>query len=99
MTAQGTYTDAAGNDHEIHFEFNSGEVFEAHAEAFTFGEGAQAIAQIDFSPAFWFSQVTESMLDNATKVDGIIMINESTNENIFDMVADKLDDATDATFK
>jgi hypothetical protein len=99
IMAQGTYTDVNSVVTEVHFEFNSGEVFEAEAESHTFEEGTRAIAQIDFSPAVWFSQVTEAMLDNAVRVNGIIMINESTNEDIFDMVADKLDDVTDATFK
>jgi len=99
VMAQGTYTDANNVVTEVHFEFNSGEVFEAEAESYSFVEGTRAIAQIDFSPAVWFSQVTEAMLDGADRVDGVIMINETTNSDIFDMVADKLDDATEASFR
>ncbi len=99
VVAEGIYTDSTGQQIPVRFEFNSGEVFEANADAYTFEPGRSAIAEIDFSPAVWFSTVTTAMLDNAERVNGVILINESVNTDIFDIVADKLDDATDAQFK
>lgn len=99
VVAEGIYTDAGGIEIPLRFEFNSGEVFEANAIAHTFPEGSSAIAEIDYSPAVWFSTITGTMLDDAERVNGIILINESTNSNIFDIVADKLDEATQAEFK
>jgi len=99
VIAEGIYTDASDTAIPVKFEFNSGEVFEANAESHTFAEGSSAIAEIDFSPAVWFSTITGEMLDNAEQVDGVILVNESTNSAIFDIVADKLDDATDAVFR
>jgi hypothetical protein len=99
VIAEGTYTNADNVATPIRFEFNSGEVFEAEAEAHTFKKGDTPVAEIDFSPAVWFSTITSTQLDNAKRVDGVILVNESNNSNIFDIVADKLDDVTDATFK
>ncbi len=99
IVAEGTYTNDSGVSTPVRFEFNSGEVFEAEASAHTFDNGSSAIAEIDFSPALWFSTVTGGMLDSAQRVNGVILINENNNSEIFDIVADKLDDATDAEFK
>ncbi|MCF6295053.1 MAG: hypothetical protein L3J25_05140 [Flavobacteriaceae bacterium] len=98
VIAEGIYTDNDGIETPLKFEFNSGEVFEAEAPSHTFGADSYAIAEIDFSPAVWFSTITGTMLDNTDRVDGVILVNESTNSNIFDIVADKLDNATQATF-
>ncbi|MBD3275869.1 MAG: hypothetical protein GF372_11190 [Candidatus Marinimicrobia bacterium] len=99
VIAEGIYTDANNTDIPLRFEFNSGEVFEAEAPMHTFAPGTAAITQIEFSPSEWFATVTSAMLDEATQVDGVILVNESTNADIFDIVADKLDDATQATFQ
>ncbi|KAF0150539.1 MAG: hypothetical protein FD143_2542 [Ignavibacteria bacterium] len=99
IVAKGVYTDNSGVKIPIRFEFNSGEVFEANAKEHTFASGASALAQINFSPSKWFSTVQSYMLENATKVNGVILINENTNTSIFNIVADKLDDLTQAEFK
>ncbi len=98
VIAEGFYIDSTGNEVPVRFEFNSGEVFEAESSSFTFVEGSQALGFIDFSPAVWFSTVPKSMLDNAERVNGVILINESVNTDIFDIVAARLDDATQAEF-
>ena len=99
VIAEGIYTDAENTEIPLRFEFNSEEVFEAEAPMHTFAPGTDAIAHIDFSPSEWFSTITGTMLDEATRVDGVILVNESTNTSLFDIVADKLDDATQATFQ
>ncbi|MCF6365316.1 MAG: hypothetical protein L3J35_03855 [Bacteroidales bacterium] len=99
VITEGTYTNADGVVTPIRFEFNSGEVFEANAASHTFKKGDSPVAEIDFSPAFWFSTITAAQLDNATRVEGVIIVSESYNSGIFDIVADKLDDATQAYFK
>lgn len=99
VVAEGIYTNVDGIETPVRFEFNSGEVFEAEAPEHTFQDGTNAIAEIDFSPAVWFSTITSTQLDNATRTDGVIVVSESSNSAIFDIVADKLDNATQATFK
>lgn len=98
VVSDGTYTDGSGNQYPIRFEFNSGEVFEANASSHTFENNASPIAEIDFSPAVWFSTITSAQLDNADRVNGAILIDESNNSDIFTIVADKLDEATQAYF-
>lgn len=100
MVIEGTYTDTAGNQVSLRFEFNSGEVFEAESDQVELEEGSVATAQITFDPVFWFSDVTSEMLDNAGRdTNGVIVISETSNGEIFSNVADKLDVATQATFQ
>ena len=84
----------------IRFEFNSGEVFEAEAESATVTSNVSAIAKITFDPIAWFERVSAQKLDNArTNNDGVIVISETKNEAIFDLVADGLDRKTEAVFE
>ncbi len=99
VIAGGVYTSAEGIETPIKFEFNSGEVFEVEGESHTFAADSRAISEVDFSPAKWFSTITGTMLDNATRVDGVILVNEDNNANIFDIVANKMDDLTESYFK
>ena len=96
---EGTYTNSDLEEIPIRFEFNSGEVFEASAASVRIEAGADIIGKVSFDALAWFSTVTVNELDNATLSDGIIVISESSNANIFDKVADRLDVATQATFK
>lgn len=97
MVLNGTYVDAAGVSHDIRFEFNSGETFEVEKEGvITFATNESALAQITFDPTVWFAMVENEQLSNATKDnDGVIVISETQNANIFDVVADGLDLATE----
>lgn len=100
MVIEGTYTNTGGTEVPLRFEFNSGEVFEAEAAQAEVLENRVATAQITFDPVFWFSDVTSEMLDDASRnTNGVIVISETSNADIFDGVADKLDVATEATFK
>lgn len=97
----GTYIDGNDVSVPIRFEFNSGEVFEANAEGpITLVGDQTALAKITYAPATWFSAVTPGMLDNATRdSSGTIVISETSNANIFTLVADGLDNATEAVFQ
>lgn len=100
MVIDGTYTDGTGTDVPLRFEFNSGEVFEAEAAQAEVSENRVATAQITFDPVFWFSDVSSEELDNASRnANGVIVISETSNAEIFSNVADKLDVATEATFQ
>lgn len=99
VLCEGIYTDANGIQTPIRFEFNSGEVFEANASEHDFDKKSSPIAEIDFSPAVWFSGITAAQLDAADRVGGVILINESYNSDLFTIVADKMDNATQAYFK
>jgi len=100
VVAQGVYTSPAGVATPIRFEFNSGEVFEANAvSAVTIDQNTPATAKITFDPHIWFSTITKTQLDNAVRTNGVIIISETSNAALFNIVADQLDNATQAVFK
>jgi len=100
VVAEGVYTNAAGVTTPVRFEFNSGEVFEANSVApVTLTQNTAATAKITFDPHVWFSTVTRTQMDNAVKTNGVIVISETRNAGIFNIVADRLDNATQAAFK
>ncbi|MEN8248981.1 MAG: hypothetical protein ABFS32_08615 [Bacteroidota bacterium] len=97
MVLNGTYVDAEGTSHPVRFEYNSGETFEVEKEGtITFATNESALAQVTFDPTVWFAGVSNEQLSLATKDnDGVIVISETQNANIFDVVADGLDLATE----
>lgn len=102
VLCEGTYYDANNTAVPVRFEFNSGEVFEANTNGSTvkIKSATSPLVKISFDPLVWFSTITRSQLDNAQRdSNGVIVVSSSMNTNIFSIVADKLDDATQATFQ
>jgi outer membrane murein-binding lipoprotein Lpp len=99
VVIEGTYTNSSGEAIPVRFEFNSGEVFEANAERVNIEAGADLVGKISFDAISWFSTVTSEELDNATLTEGVILISGTSNTDIFDIVADKLDVETQAVFE
>lgn len=97
VALNGTYTSPDGTAHPVLFEFNSGESFEVEREGtIVFTESQSAIAEITFDPSVWFAGVSDEHMESANKnMDGIIVISEDHNTDIFDIVAEGLDLATD----
>lgn len=101
LVIEGTYEkESDGQVYPIRFEFNSGEVFEAEASSGSVPPNTPAIAKITFDPHEWFAGVSFNMLENAgVNNDGAIVISETSNSEIFDLVADGLDLSTEAVFQ
>ena len=101
LVIEGTYEkESDGQVYPLRFEFNSGEVFEAEASRATVDPNTPAIAKITFNPHDWFSRVSFNQMERArVNNDGVIVISESSNEAIFDLVADGLDYSTEAVFR
>lgn len=96
VVLEGTYTSPDNTATPIRFEFNSGETFEVEREGtVVFAENESAIAQVTFDPSAWFAGVTDDMMADATQSEGVIVISETHNSEIFDIVADGLDLATE----
>lgn len=96
VVLNGTYTSPEGTSFPIRFEFNSGETFEVEREGtIVFTEGQSALAEITFDPSVWFAGVTDELMADATQTNGVIVISENQNDEIFDIVADGLDLATE----
>lgn len=80
----------------ILFEFLSNEYFTVQsAEEKTISTNSSFTIQLD--PNFWFSTITTNDLNSADKksINGVptIYISEDFNDNIYDIVADKLDES------
>lgn len=97
----GTYTAPDGVEHSIRFEYNSDESFEVEREGLIlFTENQIAIAQITFDPITWFAAVSDENYVNATKdTEGVIVISSTQNTEIYDVVADGLDLASEVEMK
>lgn len=96
---EGTYTNSNDTIIPVRFEFNSGEVFEASAPMVTLSTDTDVVGKISWDALDWFSVVPASALDAATQTDGIIVISATSNPDIFDAVADRLDVGTQAVFE
>ena len=94
---EGTFVDGQGQSHPVRFEFNSGETFEVEKEGvYAFEAGKSIVAEVTFDPSVWFMGVSGEMLEAATKNgQGVIVISETSNPEIFDIAADGLDLATE----
>lgn len=57
---------------------------------------------IKLNPVYWFQLVSVNDMDNATLINvnsvPTILINDSDNTDIFDLLSDRIDDATEITF-
>ncbi len=96
VVLNGTYTSPEGSTMPVRFEFNSGETFEVEREGtIVFAEDQSAVAEITFDPSIWFAKVTDDHMVDANQTNGVIVISEDQNSEIFDIVADGLDLATE----
>jgi hypothetical protein len=101
IVMEGTYKHTNGSIIPIRFEFNSGEVFEAEtSQQVVVNENQNVLSRIVFDPKEWFSVVPTNALDNASvNANGVIVISETRNASIFDLVADRLDVSTQSIFQ
>lgn len=108
ITVDGVYTNTGGTDVPLRFEFASAETFEIFAEA-NDGSGTIVLdadvassAVIRLDPVYWFDIISDNMLDNAslTNMSGTmtLLITEDINENIYDLLADRVDESSEAVF-
>lgn len=105
----GTYTNSAGVNVPVIFEFHASETFEINAKPkngvpeINLIEDIPATVKIILNPPYWFSLVTKNMLENAslTEINDIkvILINDEINENIYHLVTERIDEGSEAIFE
>lgn len=108
IEVSGTYTNQSSQSIPIIFQFMSSETFSVSGEAddgdpiIMLDKDTPATSFIVFNPIYWFDIVTINALENANLVDVqgtmTILINDETNESIYDIMADRVDEQTEATF-
>lgn len=104
----GTYTNQSSQTFPVIYEFMSSEYFSINGESetgnpiITLDKNIPATTFIEFDPIYWFDVITDNAWNNADLVDVqgsmTILINEDVNSNIYDLVADRIDETTSATF-
>jgi hypothetical protein len=80
----------------IRFVFNSAEVFEAESDALVVPDGEIMEVVFTLQPHAWFDGVDGTGL--TVGADGVAEISETSNSEVFDTVADLLDETTDGQF-
>ena len=102
ISVNGTYTNTSGVSIPLLYEFKDDD------EIIIIGEDDEGDATIvlskdipvntlvKFDPVYWFATVSNNLLDNATLVDvngtQTILVNSSTNEVIYDLVVDRMEE-------
>ncbi len=77
-------------------EFDSAEVFEAEADSFVVPDGQDVPVTYQFRPALWMEGI--ELDDASSEPDGTVVISETRNSELFDEVADLIDETTDGVF-
>jgi hypothetical protein len=104
---EGIYSYSGGGTIPMRFEFTDSEVFKVRAENANGGDiildkDILSPAKIELDPAHWFQPVPISFFESAdiTDIDGTntILINKNTNDAIYDIVLDRLDESVLITF-
>lgn len=110
IIVEGSYTNSSNsNIYPVKFEFEAEEFYNVVARTpsgstqIVLSSDNATTATIKADPVYWFQTVTTSMMDNAALVivngNPTILINEDTNEDIYDAVRDRMDDdVTTVTF-
>ncbi len=103
IMVKGAYTNASGDSTPLLYEFKDDDLISIVGED---DEGEASIvldkdisvnALVQFDPVYWFATVSNSLLDNATLVNlngtQTILVNSSTNEGIYDLVVDRMEES------
>jgi hypothetical protein len=108
LLVKGSYKNSEGSRYPLVFILHSSESFEIEAESYS--DGSQIIikkeapvsAYIKLNPVYWFEEVSLSALDEAEVVlwNGVptIVISEEINEEIYDLVEERLQEGAKVIF-
>ncbi len=108
ILVNGTFTNSVGAPIAVRFEYTKSEYFSIVAEDKAGGgqivldADIAATSEIVLDPIHWFQIISDNMMENADTVHigGVptIIISDDVNDNIFDLVLDRLDESTEALF-
>jgi hypothetical protein len=104
----GNFKNSIGVDLPIILELESIEFYDKIAKNKQGGTNIDLIAGIpanviiELNPVFWFSTISSNQLENAnlSTISGVstILINPNSNENLYDIILDKVNSNIDITF-
>lgn len=102
ILVEGDYTYTGGGSIPVRFEFTDSEQFKIRAENENGGnivldKDIMSPAKIILNPSHWFQPVPVSYFESADIIDvagtNTILINKNTNDPIYDLVLDRLDES------
>ena len=109
ITIQGFYTNSSSTTYPLLLEIEEIELYSVIAKnslgnsQIILSEDIASQVRIEIDPVYWFQSVSTTMLDNATLVNvggnPTILINDSYNGDILDIVDDQIDKGTDIVFE
>lgn len=102
LSVKGVYTNSAGVSIPLLYEFRDddnisivGEDDEGNA-TIILNKDVPVNSLIKFDPVYWFASVSNNLFDNATTVNlngtQTILVNSSSNEQIYDLVVDRMEE-------
>lgn len=109
LVLNGTYKNSMDlNTYPVRVEIEAEEFYSVMAKSASGGnqvildKNIKKNGTIKLNPVYWFQLVSVNDMDNATLVNvnsvPTILISDSDNTDIFDLVSDRIDDATEITF-
>lgn len=97
IVAEGIYENNEGLEIPVRFEYSSDEDFEVEARQVEITPDDAIFAEVTFDPHLWFANVSFEMLEAAAiGTDGVMLISENSNEQIYERVAAAIDLAAEA---
>ncbi|MBI4945499.1 MAG: hypothetical protein HY840_03755 [Bacteroidetes bacterium] len=108
LQVNGTYLDSSNNDVAVQFTFSAADVTDIIAKNSSGGNQIVLIADqpatvtIIINPVYWFAPVSESILDEAAEdiENGVpvIQINKDKNQDIYNLIINRINDGCEAVF-
>ena len=108
LYVMGVYTNGASLSYPVVYEFKDKEKWKIKSESDSNGDlivldkNKPADSFIELDPQYWFDTVSSSQWDAAdlTLVEGVetILVNEDVNSTIYNIVTDRIDETSMATF-
>jgi hypothetical protein len=102
LSARGTYTNTSGVSTPLLYEFKDDDLISIVGEdddgkaSIVLDKDISINTLVQFDPVYWFATVSNSLLDNATLVNlngtQTILVNSTTNEDIYDVVVDRMEE-------
>ncbi len=104
ITVKGTYTNSSGITIPLLYEFKDednisiiGEDDEGNA-TIVINKDVPVNTFIQFDPVYWFATISNNLFDNAVLTDlngtQTIVVNSTTNEQIYDIVVNRMEETT-----
>lgn len=109
IVARGNYTNNLGVNIPVIYQLVGTKKFEIESEdnsgtgSIVLDKNVNSVALIKLDPIHWFDILTNSQLENAdlTNVDGVMtmLINKDVNENLYDLIENRIDESSESIFQ